>query len=86
MSANSLARRLEKLERPQKLPGSCLFLSQSDVPVTRWRGSCGSVHRSWNIRLGETAEDFQARAQREALPLGIMCILGFPEDETNVSA
>lgn len=86
MSLVALQKRLDRLERPAHLPGSCLFICQSDVPVTCWRGSCGSIHRSWDIRPGEDDKSFQARVQREALALGIIGLTGFPEEEKNVSA
>lgn len=79
---NALAKRLARLERPtHKVPGDCLFLSLAGHTPDAWRGINGNVSREWFRRPEEDEDQFKARVKREALPLGIVCIVSF-EPET----
>lgn len=77
----SLRSRLEALEqRESHNQGPVLFLGTTGREADIWRGR----DREWTRRPGETAEDFKARVEREALPAGNhLLAAGFnPEPQT----
>lgn len=70
-----LRSRLERLERPlSQRPGEALFIGMTGREADIWRGR----NREWTRRPGESAEDFKARVEREALPAGnLLLVAGF---------
>lgn len=75
MTLHRRLERLERLERPlSQHPGEALFIGMAGREADIWRGR----NREWTRRPGETAEDFKARVEREALPAGnLLLVAGF---------
>ena len=77
----TLRSRLETLEqRKSRNQGPVLFLGETGREADLWRGRS----REWIRRPGESAENFKARVEREALPAGNrLLVAGFnPEPQT----